>query len=225
LSTDFNTRFVPQTESYAEQAFWSQYSIQTNEPTHSGTTIVEVPKELPKVSMCKLLAVGSPFFWQWEHPPLAVGTYIASGNSLLAVGMPCAFYSQHLNDATPRVDVAKKVVSPSLAISSDGDASGKSSCADVTGKPSGKKLIIVLCLHRGKGGRSSYARAMIELRADVELKDNIVMALPKIKGGQAILVDEAGNPLKKVEYMGDYDSEDKVASVNNDRARSMASKR
>nr|GEZ33992.1 retrovirus-related Pol polyprotein from transposon TNT 1-94 [Tanacetum cinerariifolium] len=51
LSTDFNTRFVPQTESYAEQAFWSQYSMQTDEPTHFGTTIVEVPKELPKVSM------------------------------------------------------------------------------------------------------------------------------------------------------------------------------
>nr|GFC46282.1 hypothetical protein [Tanacetum cinerariifolium] len=74
LSTDFNTWFVPQTESYAEQAFglntqcklmnqliltesyaeqafWSQYSVQTNESTHSGTTIVEVLKELPKVSM------------------------------------------------------------------------------------------------------------------------------------------------------------------------------
>nr|GFB44846.1 hypothetical protein [Tanacetum cinerariifolium] len=51
LSTDFNTRFVRQTESYAAQAFWSQYSVQTDEPTHSGTTIVEVPKELPKVSM------------------------------------------------------------------------------------------------------------------------------------------------------------------------------
>nr|GFB70311.1 hypothetical protein [Tanacetum cinerariifolium] len=51
LSTDFNTRFVPQTESYAKQAFWSQYSLQTDEPTHSGTTIVAVPKELPKVSM------------------------------------------------------------------------------------------------------------------------------------------------------------------------------
>nr|GEW71039.1 hypothetical protein [Tanacetum cinerariifolium] len=38
---------------------------------------------------------GSPFFWQWEHLPLAVGNYTASGNSLLAVGMPCAFYSQH----------------------------------------------------------------------------------------------------------------------------------
>nr|GEW51961.1 reverse transcriptase domain-containing protein [Tanacetum cinerariifolium] len=43
-----------------------------------------------------LLAVGSPFFWQWEHPPLAVGTYNANGNFLLAVGMPCAFYSQHI---------------------------------------------------------------------------------------------------------------------------------
>nr|GFC15049.1 hypothetical protein [Tanacetum cinerariifolium] len=31
--------------------FWSQYSVQTDEPTLSGTTIVEVPKELPKVSM------------------------------------------------------------------------------------------------------------------------------------------------------------------------------
>nr|GEZ36586.1 hypothetical protein [Tanacetum cinerariifolium] len=29
---------------------------------------------------------------------------------------------------------------------------------------------------------SSYARAMIELRADVELKDNIVVAMPKIAG-------------------------------------------
>ncbi|GJX51646.1 transposon ty3-G gag-pol polyprotein [Tanacetum coccineum] len=31
-------------------------------------------------------------------------------------------------------------------------------------------------------GRSSYARVMIELRADVELKDNIVVAMPRIKG-------------------------------------------
>ncbi|GKG15633.1 zinc finger, CCHC-type containing protein [Tanacetum coccineum] len=29
-------------------------------------------------------------------------------------------------------------------------------------------------------GRSSYARVMIELRADVELKDNIIVAMPKI---------------------------------------------
>nr|GEZ46812.1 hypothetical protein [Tanacetum cinerariifolium] len=34
----------------------------------------------------------------WEHPPLAVGNYTASGNSLLAVGMPCAFYSQQKHE-------------------------------------------------------------------------------------------------------------------------------
>nr|GEZ73324.1 hypothetical protein [Tanacetum cinerariifolium] len=51
LSTDFKTRFVPQTESSAEQAFWSQYLVQPNEPDLSGTTIVENLKELPKVSM------------------------------------------------------------------------------------------------------------------------------------------------------------------------------
>nr|GEW18085.1 ribonuclease H-like domain-containing protein [Tanacetum cinerariifolium] len=42
---------------------------------------------------------------------------------------------------------------------------------------------------------------------------------------QAILVDEAGNPLKKVECPSDYDSEDEVASVENDMARSIASER
>nr|GFA11814.1 hypothetical protein [Tanacetum cinerariifolium] len=52
LSTNFETRFVPQTELSAEQAFWSQYSVQTDEPNLSDTTtIVDVPKELPKVSM------------------------------------------------------------------------------------------------------------------------------------------------------------------------------
>nr|GEY42282.1 integrase, catalytic region, zinc finger, CCHC-type, peptidase aspartic, catalytic [Tanacetum cinerariifolium] len=52
LSIDFKTRFVPQIELSAKQAFWSQYSVQTDEPHLSAcTTIVEVPKELPKVSM------------------------------------------------------------------------------------------------------------------------------------------------------------------------------
>nr|GEY15765.1 hypothetical protein [Tanacetum cinerariifolium] len=52
LSKDFETRFVPQTELSAEQAFWSWYSIQPEEPNiSSSTTIVEFPKELPKVSM------------------------------------------------------------------------------------------------------------------------------------------------------------------------------
>ncbi|GJW30831.1 hypothetical protein Tco_0047706 [Tanacetum coccineum] len=52
LSQDFETRFVPQTELSAEQAFWSKNSVNSLEPTLSSRpTKVEVPKELPKVSM------------------------------------------------------------------------------------------------------------------------------------------------------------------------------
>nr|GFC06256.1 hypothetical protein [Tanacetum cinerariifolium] len=52
LSKEFETRFVPSAELSAEQAFWSRYSVQPEEPNlSSSTTIVEVPKELPKVSM------------------------------------------------------------------------------------------------------------------------------------------------------------------------------
>nr|GFB39878.1 hypothetical protein [Tanacetum cinerariifolium] len=41
-----------QIELSAKQAFWSQYSVQTDEPNlYATTTIVEVPKKLPKVSM------------------------------------------------------------------------------------------------------------------------------------------------------------------------------
>nr|GEU75053.1 retrovirus-related Pol polyprotein from transposon TNT 1-94 [Tanacetum cinerariifolium] len=55
LSKDFETRFVPQTKLSAEQAFWSRYSVQPEEPNLSAsTTIVEVPKELPKVSLVNL---------------------------------------------------------------------------------------------------------------------------------------------------------------------------
>nr|GEY53083.1 retrovirus-related Pol polyprotein from transposon TNT 1-94 [Tanacetum cinerariifolium] len=52
LSKDFETRFVPQADLSAEQAFWSRFSVQPEEPNLSiSTAIVEVPKELSKVSM------------------------------------------------------------------------------------------------------------------------------------------------------------------------------
>nr|GEV92990.1 integrase, catalytic region, zinc finger, CCHC-type, peptidase aspartic, catalytic [Tanacetum cinerariifolium] len=48
----FETRFVPQTKLSTEQAFWSQNSVNSQEPTPSSRpTKVEVPKELPKVSL------------------------------------------------------------------------------------------------------------------------------------------------------------------------------
>ncbi|GKB55110.1 retrovirus-related pol polyprotein from transposon TNT 1-94 [Tanacetum coccineum] len=52
LNKDYSTRFVPQTELYAEQAFWSKNSVNSLEPILSiRPTNVEVLKELPKVSM------------------------------------------------------------------------------------------------------------------------------------------------------------------------------
>nr|GEW87964.1 hypothetical protein [Tanacetum cinerariifolium] len=52
LSQDIKTQFVPQTKLSVEQAFWSQNSMNSIEPTPSTRpTKVEVPKELPKFSM------------------------------------------------------------------------------------------------------------------------------------------------------------------------------
>nr|GEY63503.1 hypothetical protein [Tanacetum cinerariifolium] len=59
---------------------------------------------------------------------------------------------------------------------------------------------------------------------DVEM-DKIGKFKELIIDGQATLMDEAGNPLKKVDYSGDHDSEDEVASVNNYMACSLASER
>ncbi|GJU71584.1 hypothetical protein Tco_1262989 [Tanacetum coccineum] len=52
LSQDFEKRFVPPTELSAEHAFWSHNFVNSPKPTISSRlTKVEVPKELPKVSM------------------------------------------------------------------------------------------------------------------------------------------------------------------------------
>nr|GEW80057.1 reverse transcriptase domain-containing protein [Tanacetum cinerariifolium] len=148
-------------------------------------------------------------------------------------------------------------------------------------------------------GRSSYARAVIEVQADVELKDNIVVVVPKLieegfytcnsecpknidsdmvksmkKANQVTrgvpigpkmgfksvkqvyrqvsnknyvntsgnkkkdvkptiennywnvtLVDDEGKPLAKVDSSGDYDSDDEVASVDNEMSNFLASKK
>ncbi|GJQ92678.1 hypothetical protein Tco_0003817 [Tanacetum coccineum] len=51
LSKDFKTRFTPQQELSAEQAFWFHILNPTIEPSYSPPVIVDVPSELPKVSL------------------------------------------------------------------------------------------------------------------------------------------------------------------------------
>ncbi|GJZ13692.1 retrovirus-related pol polyprotein from transposon TNT 1-94 [Tanacetum coccineum] len=104
----------------------------------------------------------------------------------LAQGIPSLAYDENLNDVGT-------TVRPTLV----GDTSGMSSYANVTGEPSrktlnfrtlftlgGNKIDVVVLMEsiRAISERSSYAKAMIELQADVELKDTIVVAMPKLTG-------------------------------------------
>ncbi|GJS19193.1 hypothetical protein Tco_0447825 [Tanacetum coccineum] len=74
LYKDFQTRFVPQTELSAEQAFWSQNSVNSPEPILSSRpTIVEVPKELPKIWLLQscpyiLSIIGRAILVVGSHP-------------------------------------------------------------------------------------------------------------------------------------------------------------
>ncbi|GJT99192.1 hypothetical protein Tco_1094710 [Tanacetum coccineum] len=59
----------------------------------------------------------------------------------------------------------------------------------------------------------------------IPIVDKIWKFKKLIIDGKVTLVDDKGEPVKKVDYPGDHDSEDEVASVDNDMARSMASEK
>ncbi|GKB96948.1 ribonuclease H-like domain-containing protein [Tanacetum coccineum] len=85
------------------------------------------------------------------------------------------------------------------------------SANDLFTKSKDNKFIVLLVYVDDIVGRSSYARAMIELQADVELKDTILVAMPK-------LVD--GNPLVPT---GNVDSESEVKMVFDETTNLMTS--
>ncbi|GKC65171.1 hypothetical protein Tco_1097769, partial [Tanacetum coccineum] len=153
-----------------------------------------------------------------DDTPICVASAIREGVTLSTVDMTVEMGKQNSLDDTT---VLRSFPPLSTPISMAGNAPGKSSYANITGKPSGKKVnvrtlftpggngidVVVLVdsiraisesfantaygffgeedgldamLENGPWGSSSYARVMIELRADVELRDNIVVAMPKI---------------------------------------------
>nr|GEV51491.1 hypothetical protein [Tanacetum cinerariifolium] len=74
-------------------------------------------------------------------------------------------------------------------------------------------------------GRSSFWNVKNSSNSTTPTMDKIRMFKNLIIDGQAIIMDEAGNLIKKFEYLSDHDSEDEVASVNNDMACSLASEK
>ncbi|GJQ93485.1 hypothetical protein Tco_0004624 [Tanacetum coccineum] len=65
LIEDFETRFSPQQELSAEQAFWFHTFNPTIEPSYSPLVIVDVPSELPKVSLVNASLKKIKFHLTW----------------------------------------------------------------------------------------------------------------------------------------------------------------
>nr|GEX97561.1 hypothetical protein [Tanacetum cinerariifolium] len=79
--------------------------------------------------------------------------------------------------------------------------------------------------NRATSSGSSFMNAGNSSSGTTHIIDKIRKFKELLTSGKVILVDKAGNPLKKVEFLGEYDSEDEVALVDNDMDRSLASGR
>nr|GEY53966.1 hypothetical protein [Tanacetum cinerariifolium] len=91
-----------------------------------------------------------------------------------------------------------------------------------------------LCTNKGttylvNNGATSSGSSFMNVDNSSTNTNPIIYKIEKFKelftSEKATLVDEAGNPLKKVESPNDYDSKYEVASVDNDMARYLASER
>ncbi|GJV88859.1 hypothetical protein Tco_1532797 [Tanacetum coccineum] len=79
--------------------------------------------------------------------------------------------------------------------------------------------------NRANSSGSSFMNVENSSISNTHIIDKIRKFKDLLIHGQAILVDEAGIPLNKVECPGDYDSVDEVESVDNDMACSLASEK
>ncbi|GJZ72536.1 RNA-directed DNA polymerase, eukaryota, reverse transcriptase zinc-binding domain protein [Tanacetum coccineum] len=79
--------------------------------------------------------------------------------------------------------------------------------------------------NEAKSRGSSFWNVKNSSTSTTPVMDKIGKFANLVIDGQTILMDEAGTPLKKVECPGDHDSDDEVASVDNDMARDLASER
>ncbi|GJU94854.1 hypothetical protein Tco_1319610 [Tanacetum coccineum] len=70
---------------------------------------------------------------------------------------------------------------------------------------------------------SSFWNVETSSTSTTPIVDKIGKLEKLIIDGKVTLVDDDGKPLKKVDYLGDHDSDDEVESVDNDMAHSMAS--
>ncbi|GJZ05899.1 hypothetical protein Tco_0539692 [Tanacetum coccineum] len=82
-----------------------------------------------------------------------------------------------------------------------------------------------LASNKANSSGSSFLNVETSSTSTTSIVDNIRKLEKLIIDGKFTLVDDDGKPLKKVDYLGDHDSEDEVESVDNDMTRSMALER
>ncbi|GKA03003.1 ribonuclease H-like domain-containing protein [Tanacetum coccineum] len=81
-----------------------------------------------------------------------------------------------------------------------------------------------LASQEANSSRSSFWNVDSSRLSTTPIIDKIDKIEKLIIDGKVTLVDDDGKPLEKVEYSGDYDSEDEVASVDNEMANFLAKK-
>nr|GEW05522.1 hypothetical protein [Tanacetum cinerariifolium] len=106
---------------------------------------------------------------------------------------------------------------PTQASTPAGNTPSISLYSNVTGKSS-RKALNFCTLFTSEGNEVDVIVRVKSIRAISERKLEKLIIDEKVA-----LVDDDGKPLKRVNYTGDHDSEDKVESVDSDMARSMAS--
>ncbi|GJT07208.1 hypothetical protein Tco_0841670, partial [Tanacetum coccineum] len=120
-----------------------------------------------------------------EDTPVSVASAVKEGETPSVVDMTVEIKKLSSLEDTTVLRSFRPLSTPVTTMA--GNAPSKSSYANVTSKPSGKKLNIHTLFTPGGNEidvvvpvESIRAISMIELRADVELKDNIFLAMPKI---------------------------------------------
>nr|GEV27138.1 hypothetical protein [Tanacetum cinerariifolium] len=209
-----------------------------------------------------------------DDTPISVASTVLEGLTPYVVDMTVETKKQNsLEDTTVLGSFPPLSITGTTTV---GNAPGKSSYANVTGKSSWKKLIFLYFIYTGgnvidvvvyvesiraineRFANTAYGAGeektvkkpsqtsqgvlvglKMGFKAHKEYRPLLVLVVIRrrvrnlllrkfvdlVTSGQAIIVDKDGNPLKMVEFLGEYDSEDDVASIDNDMAPFMAFKR
>ncbi|GJW71885.1 hypothetical protein Tco_0128802 [Tanacetum coccineum] len=159
--------------------------------------------------------------YEWKPPRCA---------SCVPVGLKVGFKPHKEYRHVPKKPAAsfssnkKKVVEPTIEVSNSNPFEFLNSVDNDVKLGTGAGTTNLVNNEATSSG-SSFMNIRNSSTSTTPILDKITKFEELLTSGKATLVDEAGNLLKKAEFLDNYDSEDEIASVDNDMARFMASER